>query len=583
MVNRHLATHLRSRLMGMSSDSAVMSSSTARRRLRCTAMGAAAAALAVATLGAPAQAAGQQIWVNPGSGNDSANGSQDAPLRTLAAAWNRIGQGGTAAAGSTINLLPGTYARNSMPYYWENRHGSTSAPLTIRAAGAARSAVLLGDLNMYDIDYLVIDGLAIAPRGDAFHCEDCGNVTIKNSTLDGRDGGSYAAHETFKANQSHDLHLLNNVIVGADDNAIDMVAVKRATITGNNISGADDWCAYTKGGSSSIDVVGNEIHDCGVGGFTAGQGTGLEFMVAPDTTYEATDVRVSGNFVHDTEGAAFGVNGGDRIQIVDNVATRVGTRSHLLEVTFGARSCDGNSTRCQQLLNSGAWGTSTPGGDVIVHIPDQDVSIQRNTIVNPSGVHSQWQHFEISTPRTNAISATLKGPATARTDTGLVITDNVIRNGSSSMPLGIDNSSVCTNSNPTCTVTQILRDNDINGSTSVAVPTRVPTGVPPLGPRPSPTQPTPKPTAKPKAPRITKLKAGRGKVKVSWSRVSTHPTVNRYRVKALPGGRTCTTTGTSCTVKKLSKGKNYRFTVTAHNAKGWSSPSKQSKKVRTKR
>ena len=112
------------------------------------------------------------------------------------------------------------------------------------------------------------------------------------------------------------------------------------------------------------------------------------------------------------------------------------------------------------LLDQGAWGTAVVG-DVAADIPDRDVVIRDNVIVNPAGYRSQWQHFEISTPRTN--TGAKVGPSPARTDDGLVITGNVIVNGDVSMPLGIDDSLVCTPTNPTCTVAQIWRDNDING------------------------------------------------------------------------------------------------------------------------
>lgn len=234
---------------------------------------------------------------------------------------------------------------------------------------------------------------------------------------------------------------------------------------------------YVKGGSTQVTVRANEIRDCGTGGFTAGQGTGLEYMVPPYLTYEATDVLVTGNYVHDTEGAAFGVNGGQRITIEGNVAARVGTRSHVLEVTFGGRSCDGDTARCAELLRLGAWGTDRVG-DTAAHIPDSQVTIRNNTIVNPVGVQSAWQHFEVSAPRSNTATGVV-GPTPARTDDGLLITGNVIRNGGADMALGVSGDEVCAPANPTCTVAQILRDNDINGPTSVPVPDRVPDSGPP--------------------------------------------------------------------------------------------------------
>ncbi len=55
------------------------------------------------------------------------------------------------------------------------------------------------------------------------------------------------------------------MISGADDNAIDFVAVQYARITGNTIERANDWCAYVKGGSAFVLVARNRIRDCGTG------------------------------------------------------------------------------------------------------------------------------------------------------------------------------------------------------------------------------------------------------------------------------------------------------------------------------
>ncbi|MDQ1248098.1 MAG: hypothetical protein QG597_2470, partial [Actinomycetota bacterium] len=201
------------------------------------------------------------ISVSP-AGRDGAAGTPADPLRTITEAWQRIPVGTSLTRGITIALAPGEYPRASMPHYWENRHGTVAAPIVITSAGAPRSALLRGDLNLFDVDYLRIEALRIVPGGDVVHCEQCGNVTISQSVLDG--GG--AAHETFKANQSHDLTVVNSHLRGAYENAIDFVAVQRATIERNIISDAEDWCAYVKGGSTAITVRGNEIRNCGTGG-----------------------------------------------------------------------------------------------------------------------------------------------------------------------------------------------------------------------------------------------------------------------------------------------------------------------------
>lgn len=413
-------------------------------------------AASTTTTTAPSTApGGTEIFVGP-TGSDTNSGTRSAPLHSIATAWNRIPQSSALTAPVTITLLPGEYAATTMPNYWEHRIGTAAAPITLRSDAPGRPVTLRGDLNMFNVHYFTLQGVRVIPGGDAFHCEQCTNVTLDDVELD----GGTRAWDLLKVNQSSRITVRNSYIHGAGDNSIDFVAVQQATITGNIITSANDWCAYVKGGSTDVLVADNEIANCGTGGVTAGQGTGLEWMVAPWLTYEATNVVFRNNRIHDIQGAAFGVNGGSDILIENNRADRVGTRSHLIEVTFGSRSCDGNTARCAALIRQGAWGVAVTG-DNAANIPDRNVTIRNNVIINPPGVRSQWQHLEISTPRTN--TGVQVGPSPARTDTGLVITGNTIVNGDSSMPLGIDDSVVCTPANPTCTVAQIYRDNDING------------------------------------------------------------------------------------------------------------------------
>ena len=129
-------------------------------------------------------------------------------------------------------------------------------------------------------------------------------------------------------------------ISGAWDNAVDMVAVQYGHILGSRLHSAG-WCVYQKGGSAYHLVAGNEIFDCGESGYAAGQGTGFEYMVPPWIRYEAYDIKVVNNVIRDVYGAGLGVYGGYDILAAHNTLTRVGARSHAIEIKFGSRSCDG--------------------------------------------------------------------------------------------------------------------------------------------------------------------------------------------------------------------------------------------------
>lgn len=430
-------------------------------------------AIVMVASGAPVEAdstAGAvEIWVDPATGADDQSGAaRETAVRTLAEAWRRIPRGEALTTAVRIFLVAGDYPEETLPVYLESRSGTERAPIAIEAADGRGTAVLGGDLNIYDTRYLSLIDLAIvpSPAGDAVHCERCDHFTIRGSTLS---GGDRAAHETLKVNQSTNVVIEESDIHGADDNAIDFVAVQGGRITGNRIHDANDWCFYVKGGSADIEIEDNEIFNCGTGGFTAGQGTGLQFMVAPWITYEAEEITFVGNEIHDTDGAGMGVNGGRQILLANNHLVRIGRRSHLLEIGFGSRSCDGQEgapgrERCAEYLESGGWGTTAvDDGSNYVRIPNQDVVVRGNLFENPDGFASQWQQFSIPGAFSGPEQSGSNVPSPALADDGLVIAGNVIQNGGPEMPLGLGDDSGCRPANPTCNEAQLLRENDING------------------------------------------------------------------------------------------------------------------------
>jgi len=383
--------------------------------------------------GAPAF---NQIWVDPAAGNDANSGASRAlAVRTLSEAWQRVPINVDLSTGFQINLMAGTYSESSVPIYWESRHGTQSAPVILKAIdgdGTAR----LPNMNVYDCRHLYLLGLDISSGGgDVLHLDSCSQILIRGTTIRGvGDIPSYAVpQETLKVNQSQYVYVEQCDISGAWDNAVDFVAVQYGHVVGSRIHRSGDWAMYAKGGSASLTVAGNEFYDAGTGGFTAGQGTGFEFMVSPWLHYEAYDIKFIDNVVHDTEGAGFGVNGGYNILMAHNTLYRVGSRSHVIEVGFGSRSCDGNQAACRSYLAQGGWGTAVVGGDE--PIPNRNVFIYDNVVYNPDGYASQWQQFAVAEPRTASVGSNIPSPA--RADANLQIRGNVIWNGPADHPLGI--------------------------------------------------------------------------------------------------------------------------------------------------
>ncbi|PKN90916.1 MAG: right-handed parallel beta-helix repeat-containing protein [Chloroflexi bacterium HGW-Chloroflexi-6] len=412
----------------------------------------------------PGDPAVTDLWVDPLNGDDNADGlTSTSALQTLDAAWRKIPSGQTLTGGYRIRLQPGEYPAESIPNYWESRYGSYEAPVIIQGQGSEAGQVILqGFVNVFDSRYLYFENLSIITHGDAFHCEKCDHLLIRNVIM----YGFGEAHEVVKVNQSQYVFIESSDLSGTYENVIDFVGVQYGHILRNHLHDADDWCAYVKGGSAYIRVEGNEMYNCGTGGFTAGQGTGFQFMSAPWLTYEAYDIRVVNNIIHDTEGAGLGVNGGYNILMAYNTLYRVGSRSHGVEIVFGMRSCDGQPgdegrERCQQHLDAGGWGTTVvDNGENFVNIGNQNVFIYNNILYNPAGFRTEYQHFAIYGPRQNAAGS---GLDLAVTDANLQIKGNIIWNGDASMALGIEDASEgCQPVNLTCNASQLLAENSIN-------------------------------------------------------------------------------------------------------------------------
>jgi len=429
-------------------------------------------------IGSPAL---QQIWVDPERGDDRASGrSAGEAVRTVTEAWNRVPRNSAGSplqsGGYEIRLQPGTYPAASIPHYMELRYGSAGAPIVFRAANGSGTATLQTGLNIANVAYLYFIDLDIvpSPAADVFHCEDCDHILLRNVTFTGgvrpvEGSDAPVAHETVKVNQSTHVYVEDSRIGGAGDNAIDFVAVQHGHIVRSRVHGAGDWCGYVKGGSAHLLIDSNEFHDCGTGGFTAGQGTGLQFMTSPWLHYEAYGIRVVNNVVHDTEGAGLGVNGGYNILVAWNTLYRVGQRSHVLEAGFGARSCDAadvaaERTRCAAHLGAGAWGTTlVDDGDNFVRIPNQHVFILNNVVLNPDGEASQWQHFQVNGAYEGGPSGA-GAPSSNRADNDLRIAGNVIWNGAADHALGLGDGSGCPAGHATCSETYVRANNRLNSS-----------------------------------------------------------------------------------------------------------------------
>jgi hypothetical protein len=498
------------------------------------------------------------IWVDPGGGDDTRpGGTRDQAVRTLTEAWARVPVGTTLSQGYRINLVAGDYAAASVPNYWERRLGTRDAPVVIRAADGAGTARLPA-MNVFGCTSLFLIGLDIsAGGGDVLHFEACSQILVRDTTV--RGVGTIATYavpqETVKVNQCRGVYIERCDISGAWDNAVDFVAVQGGHVVGSRIHRSGDWAMYAKGGSADLVIAGNEFFDAGTGGFTAGQGTGFEFMVAPWLQYEAANITFTDNVVHDTEGAGLGVNGGANILMANNTLYRVGSRSHVIEVGFGSRSCDGDRATCTAYLAQGGWGTNVAGREE--PIPNLNVVIADNVVLNPDGFVSRWQQFAIATPRIPSAGSNIPSPA--RADDGLRIAGNVIWNGPADHPLGIEAATLAADvlaRNVINTLRPVLADPARGDYRLPAAPGLPPTDPPPPLPPVTPPTPLPAITATFFGPGTTVARTVTSVV-VQFNRAVTGVTLDDFVLRrgrttlSLAGSRITTTDGRTFTISSI--------------------------------
>ncbi len=406
----------------------------------------------------------RDIWVDPARGSDSDTGdTRQSALRTIVEAWNRVPSGPVlTGTGYRMMLAGGTYPESSIPEYLEARHGTRRFPVVVQGADGRGAATLAGDLNIYDCSYVYLIDFNIVPdpAGECLHNERCDNFLVRGMRMS---GGARAAQETLKVNQCRYYYIEDSDISGSWNVPVDFVAVQYGHVVGSRIHDAGDWCMYFKGGSAYINVEGNELYDADNGGFTAGQGTGFEYMSPPWLHYETYDIKFVNNIVHDTRGAGMGVNGSYNVLMAYNTLYRVGSISHAIEVVHGVRGCDGNTARCSDYLARGGWGTATPGSGNEQPIPARNVYIFDNVLYNPPGFASAWSHFAVAGPRETAPGSNIPTPAAV--DTNLRIRGNMIWNGPADLALGVGEPDQGGQSfNPTCNAAQLRTDNAINNA-----------------------------------------------------------------------------------------------------------------------
>lgn len=406
---------------------------------------------------------GSDAMTNPGT-------SMSSPLATITAAWDRTANRTT--TGYRINMLPGTHGSGVQIRLSERQAmgASRDHPIIIQSSNPMTHATISGELSFVRVSYVYIQDLDVDTPGgdDVVHYEAGDYVLIRRSHLRGRNGKG-GTQEGLKANQTQHIYVEDSDIEGAWDNPVDHVGVQYGHYLNNRIHEAGDWCMYLKGGSSYFVVDGNEFYNCNVrgttGGFTAGQGTGFEFMVSPWIHHEANDIKFVNNVVHDTGGAGIGINGGYNILMEHNTLYNVGTfqegGASAIEIVFGRRGCDGFHDICQRYSMSGGWGID---GEEEQFIPNRNIYIYNNILYNPPPSRTRFQTISIAGQVMPPMGSNV--PVPNRGDVNVRIRGNILFDGGPMRMTSdiIGDSMGCqdTGTTATCNLGLLLRDNQYN-------------------------------------------------------------------------------------------------------------------------
>lgn len=416
------------------------------------------------------------LWLDPVSGNDANDGlSREKGVKTLSAVWNRIPANTTLTTnGYRINVLPGSVpCEGACRNYFSGRFGTQQFPIIIRPANGRGTVIFQGGLNISNVKYLYLIDLNLIAGGangkfadNVLHIDRSDHVLMKGLTVMGVSQSEFK--EVVKVNTSQHIYLEDSEISNCFQSAVDFVAVQYGHILNNRIHDAGSWGMYLKGGSAYFRIESNEIYKT-LFGFSAGEGSGISYLVPPFIHYEAYDIKFINNVLHDMPGTGLAVTGGYNILLAHNTLYRIayntpnGPGYGLITIFHGNRTCSDTAEACQRMVSQGAWGPNQPSTEYIGGvIPNRNVFIYNNLFYNPASYRTLWGHFSIYGSRTRPANH----PNLADflpTDENLQIKGNVIWNGPAEMPLGIEHESWgCQPSNPTCNPTQLKADNVIN-------------------------------------------------------------------------------------------------------------------------
>jgi serralysin len=268
------------------------------------------------------------VWVSP-DGQDSNSGTAAAPKRTIGAALT------LATPGTAVMVKTGMYTE-CVKF---RQSGTTAAPIRLVSADGPGTATLrpsvegLPTVSGYGVDHIVVQDFNIVGQSGSRTIE----FTQKGNNFTDLATNIYIIGNTISQSwgagirvaQADRIYVVDNVVNGTDDGeGIDFLAVTNSVIAGNLIRDVNGGSGIqVKGGSTNVDIKGNEITRVYTegDGISVGQATEEVYMRPGYDIYEAQNIKVTQNIIHDVSrravqfmGAVNSTMSGNRIYNITN-------------------------------------------------------------------------------------------------------------------------------------------------------------------------------------------------------------------------------------------------------------------------
>jgi Protein of unknown function (DUF1565) len=263
----------------------------------------------------------QQLYVSP-TGNDTGDGSQAAPLRTIQAALDE------AEAGAVINLAPGEYREQLTT----QRDGDPDAPITIRGPengkdpAGRNQAVLYGTGRVVNIDHSY--------------------YTLEGFTIDGQEQLSAAqlptdlgAVDAFKNSVQSQVEDSKLIYIGSADTARDVTGV---TIRNMFLTEAGTECVRLRNNANGNTIADSVIQYCGLRAGSSDDDDDDRFPYHNgEGVYIGTSPSSDSQPMHDNDTSSNNVVTGNVIRTFGSECLDVKENAH--DNVFENNECSGNT------------------------------------------------------------------------------------------------------------------------------------------------------------------------------------------------------------------------------------------------